>query len=383
MPAFDQPIFVTRPLLPDPALMQEAVAAIWQSGWLTNKGAQHEKLEALLREYLGLSQLSLFNNGTTALMIGLRALELQGEVITTPLTFPATSHVLTWNGLQPVFCDIDPQRLTLDPTRIEECINERTSAILGVHVYGIPCDVEAIERIAKRHGLAVIYDAAHAFSTTLDGRNIGTAGDLTMYSFHSTKLFHTAEGGALACRDAALREKVELLKNFGIRNEHEVVCTGINGKMNELQAAMGLLVLPMVEQEIQRRRAIGEVYRAAFAGVPGLELLQVPDGVIGSEQYFCMLIDDGVFGASRDEVYEQLRRDNVYARKYFHPLLNQVPSYAGLASAAASHLPVATRIGSRVLCLPYYGELGVDKAARIAELLLACRHSEWQAERRA
>mgnify|MGYP003347425706 CR=1 FL=1 len=258
---FKNPIYVTRPLLPPLEQYQARLSDVWASQWLTNVGAQHEQLSAAVRSYLDVPQLSLFNNGTIALLAALRALDVSGDVITTPFTFPATPHAISWNGATPVFCDIDPVSLTLDPARVEEAVTSRTSAILAVHVYGIPCDVTALQSIASRHGLKLIYDAAHAFGTRINGVGIGNFGDASMFSFHATKLFHSAEGGALVCGSAATRTAFDHLKNFGILNQEEVGQVGINGKMNELQAALGLAVLDLVPEELARRRAIIARYR--------------------------------------------------------------------------------------------------------------------------
>jgi dTDP-4-amino-4,6-dideoxygalactose transaminase len=276
MDKFSEPIFVTRPLMPDLDKVMEKLKVVWDAKWLSNGGAQHHALEEQVRAFLKVPRLSLFNNGTIALMVAAQSLRLQGEVITTPFTFAATTHVLAWNNITPVFCDVDPERLTIDPRQIERLITGRTTAILGVHVYGMPCHVEAIEEIADRHGLRVLYDAAHAFGTEIDGRGIGTYGDISMFSFHPTKLFHTAEGGALTYNDQHLKQRVDLLKNFGIRNEFEVIMPGINGKMNELSAVVGLTVLDLVNDERARRQRIREQYARELRDTPGISMLQVP-----------------------------------------------------------------------------------------------------------
>lgn len=370
---FDEPIYVTRPLLPPLEGFAARLGEVWASRWLTNAGAQHERLEAALAAYLAVPHLSLFANGTIALLTAIRALELSGSVVTTPFTFPATPHALVWAGLEPVFCDIDPDTLTLDPAAAEAALRSDTSAILGVHVYGIPCRVDALQALADRRGLRVIYDGAHAFGTTIGGRPIGTFGDATMFSFHATKLFHTAEGGALACRTAALKAACDLLKNFGILNQEEVDGPGINGKMNELQAALGLAVLELVPDEMAARRAIACRYRRHLANVPGLTPLAMPDGVTESLQYFVVRIDGERFGRSRDEVQAALRTYNVHTRKYFYPLCSEYPCYRRLESARPEWLPVAHRVVREVLCLPIYGTLPLEAVDRIAEMLLALR----------
>lgn len=369
---FPEPIYVTRPLMPDLAKVMAKLQEVWDAKWLSNGGAQHKALEEQVRAFLEVPQLSLFNNGTIALMVAVQSLRLQGEVITTPFTFSATTHVLAWNNITPVFCDVDPQRLTIDPDRIESLITGRTSAILGVHVYGMPCHVDRIQQIADRHGLRVIYDAAHAFGTRIDGRGIGTFGDISMFSFHPTKLFHTAEGGALTYADPHLKQRIDLLKNFGIRNEFEVIMPGINGKMNELSAVVGLIVLDMVEDERARRRRIREQYARLLAGLPGISVLEIPEGVTHSEQYMVIRIDGSRFGATRDQAYDHLRAHNVFARKYFYPLTSDYPCYRQLPSARDDSLPNAKRASEEALCLPFYGELRTQDVAQICALIKAC-----------
>lgn len=372
-PPFDEQIFVTRPLLPPLAEVVARLEQVWASRWLTNAGAQHEQLEAALRAHLGVPELALFNNGTIALMTAMRALDLSGSVVTTPFTFPATPHSLVWSRIEPIFCDIDPVTLTIDPVAIEAAIRPDTSAILGVHVYGVPCHVDAIQQIADRHGLKVVYDGAHVFGTTINGRGIGTYGDITMYSFHATKLFHTAEGGALACQTLAMKSSIDHLKNFGILNQEEVDVPGINGKMNELQAALGLAVLDHVSEEVTARRAIVDRYRARLDGVAGLTLMPRLPGVTESFQYFVIRIDREAFGRSRDEVQASMKEANVLTRKYFFPLCSDYPCYNRLDSARPQGLPVAHRAVQEVLCLPIYGTLSLDAVDRICDLLLGLR----------
>ncbi|RAM58317.1 aminotransferase, partial [Mesotoga sp. SC_3PWM13N19] len=324
---FDKPIYVTRPLLPPLEELSKSLQDVWNAQWLTNSGAKHKELESKLRDYLKVPQLSLFNNGTIALLVAIKALELTGEVITTPFTFAATAHSISWMGLEPVFVDIDPATMCIDPNRIEEAITPRTSAIMPVHVFGTPCDVKAIQEIADRHNLKIIYDAAHAFGTEIDGTGIGNFGDITMYSFHATKLFNSAEGGALACKSEELKKKIDLLKNFGIKNEEEVIEVGINGKMNELQAAMGLAVLDHIEEERQKRAIIKQTYIENLKDIPGIKLMPDLPTVRSSYQYFAIGIDEEEFGRSRDYVYEELKKNNVFARKYFHPLCSNFECY--------------------------------------------------------
>ena len=366
---FPEPIYVTRPLLPPVAAVAARLEQIWSTQWLTNAGAQHDELEAALRRYLQVTQLSLFNNGTIALLCAIRALELTGEVITTPFTFPATPHALSWSGITPVFADIDPNRLTLDPLKVEERITSKTSAILAVHVYGVPCDVEALASIASRHGLRLLYDGAHAFGVRIGGAGIGTWGDATMFSFHATKLFHTGEGGAIASNSAELRHRIDRLKNFGIADQETVECVGINGKMSELQAALGLAVLEHMTAETNRRRAILNLYAHRLAAIPGITLMPELPGVESSCQYCAVRIDPSLFGASRDDVHQTLKTFNVFARKYFYPLCSDYPSYRTLPSASPDCLPVARTAVSQVLCLPLYGTLDDETVHGICDIV--------------
>jgi dTDP-4-amino-4,6-dideoxygalactose transaminase len=366
---FDEPVYVTRPLLPPLESYAQRLQAVWQSGWLTNGGAQHEALESALCAHLGCPNLSLFNNGTIALIVACQALRLSGEVITTPFTFPATPHVLQWNNITPVFADVEPDTMNIDPRAIEPLINGRTTGILGVHVYGTPCRVDAIDQIARYYGLKVVYDGAHAFGTELDGAPIGQFGDATMFSFHATKLFHSAEGGALAVGDAALKRRIDLLKNFGIRDEQHVVMPGINGKMSELSAALGLEVLRIVDAERAERARVASVYLERLARHDGISALRPPANVRDSLQYFVVRIDASRTGVTRDELHERLREFNIMTRKYFQPLCSQYSCYRHLPSAQPSQLPVATRIAGEVLCLPLYGALGDDEVHRICDAI--------------
>jgi dTDP-4-amino-4,6-dideoxygalactose transaminase len=373
---FAEPVYVTRPLLPSLSDYTARLEAVWDAKWLTNNGAQHQALERALAEYLRAPNLSLFANGTLALLGACKVLALEGEVITTPFTFPATPHALAWAGLDPVFVDIEPHSMTIDPARIEEAITARTSAIVAVHVYGIPCAVEALAAIAARHRLKLIYDAAHAFGTILDGVPLCGFGDATMLSFHATKLFHTAEGGALIVRDAATKERVDLVKNFGIRSEFDVELEGINAKMSELSAALGLAVLPHLDVERTRRAAIAGIYDAEMADFSGISLPRPPASASHSLQYYVMRVDASRAGSTRDELYDRLKRFNVFARKYFHPLASDYACYRGPKSSAADRLPVARKVASEVLCLPLHGALAPEDARRICAMIGYClRHS--------
>lgn len=373
MKPFDEPIYITRPLLPDLKEMYQELEKIWASKWLTNNGTEHQMLEEKLCRRLKVPNASLFNNGTTALLVAVNSLGLKGEVITTPFTFPATPHTLFWNGVTPVFCDIDEKSMTINPDKIERMVNPRTTAILGVHVFGTPCHIEKIQEIADRCGLKVIYDAAHAFDTEVDGTGIGNFGDISMFSFHATKLFHTAEGGALTCKDTDLKRRIDLQKNFGIKSENEVVLTGINGKMNEIQAALGLINLRYLEAEREKRKRITETYIHCLGDIEGITLNKLPKNVRNSYQYFVIRIEQERFGISRDEVYKRLKEYNVYARKYFYPLCSDYPCYKNLPSADPANLPVAKKVVREVLCLPLYGELATASVEKICEIIRSFR----------
>ncbi|MDR1855437.1 MAG: DegT/DnrJ/EryC1/StrS family aminotransferase [Azoarcus sp.] len=361
-------IYVTRPLLPPLEEFVPYLEEIWASRWLTNGGRFHEALEQELARYLGVEHLSLFANGTLALITALQALRISGEVITTPYSFVATSHSLLWNGLKPVFVDIDPDTRNLDPARIEEAITPATSAILPVHCYGIPCDTESIGRIADSYGLKVIYDAAHAFGVQRDGKSILANGDLTILSFHATKVYNTFEGGAIVCPDAKLKRRIDFLKNFGFADETTVVAPGINGKMNEFAASLGLLQLKHIDAALAARKAIFARYMEHLKDVPTLETLRVPHGVKWNHAY-CPIFVRPDHPLSRDELDERLKAEGIYARKYFYPLISEFPMYRGLHSARPRNLRVAHDIAARVLCLPIYPGLRLDTVDRICRVL--------------
>jgi dTDP-4-amino-4,6-dideoxygalactose transaminase len=368
---FDKPIYITQPLMPDLDELNEKLKSIWQSKWLTNHGDIHREFEKLLQVVLKVRNVSAFNNGTTALLASLKALDLPGgsEVITTPFTFPATVHCIAWNGLKPVFCDIEPDTMTIDADKIEGLINKNTSAILGVHVYGFPCDTEEIQSIADKYDLKVIYDAAHAFTTEINGKGIGTYGDISMFSFHATKLFHTLEGGCLSYEDDQYIDKLYYLRNFGIKNEEQVVDIGINGKMNEIQAAIGILNLDLIEEEKLKRKEIKNVYIKHLALLNGITLLELPENTTDSMGYFVVKIDQKEFGISRNEIYDRLKKYNVFARKYFYPLCSDCEPYKQLKSSNKMNLPVANKIKDEVLCLPLYGDLGAVNAGKICKII--------------
>lgn len=351
------PLFVARPVMPSLAEFMKQLQPVWKSAWLSNFGNQHKNLEEKLQKTLGVKYLSLVNNGTLGLLVAIKALELSGEVITTPFTFPATVHVLTILGLTPVFADVMPDTGVIDPASIEKNITPKTTAILAVHVYGFPCDVTAIEKIAKKHNLKVIYDAAHAFGVKINGKPIGTFGDVTMFSFHPTKLFHTGEGGALATNSKKLLRQLYLWKNFGIVNEETVVLPGINAKMNEIQAALGLVVLQQVPAETKHRKQLYQVYKNGFLDIPGITFLTFPDTVTPSYQYAVIKVDQKVFGHNRDWLFEKLKEKNIFTRKYFYPLCSSFPHYQKLPSAQPKRLPVATQLSSSVLSLPFHSKV--------------------------
>lgn len=369
---FSTPIYVTQPLLPDLIKYNCLLRKIWKAKWLTNMlGPCHHVLETKLSQYLKVPHLSLFNNGTNALITAIQALDLTGEVITTPFTFAATPHSLVWNHLQPVFVDIDEASLTMNPSKIEAAITKKTTGILGVHVFGNPCDVTSIKQLAQTHHLKVVYDAAHAFGTTVLGQGIGNYGDITMFSFHATKLFHTAEGGALTYQDEQFKDKLYYLKNFGIKNEEEVITVGSNGKMNEIQAALGLAVLELVAEEMKARQKILKLYQQRLSNQPGIIFTQITNqNESQSFQYFVIRIDSQLFGQTRDQVYVKLRRYHVYARKYFYPLCSRYQCYRHLPSSAPNNLPIATKIAQQVISLPFYGRLTPNQVNRICDIIL-------------
>lgn len=358
----NEKIYVTQPSLPPLEEFNEYLKDIWNSKQLTNNGKYHQQFEKELAEYLDVKYLSLFSNGTLALITALQALRITGEVITTPFSFVATTHSLNWNGIKPVFCDIEPDNFNLDPEKIEAAITPKTTAIMPVHVYGNPSNVKRMQEIADTYGLKIIYDSAHAFGVTIEGKSILNFGDLSVLSFHATKVFNTFEGGAIVCHDEKTKQRIDFLKNFGFADEVTVVAPGINAKMNEFQAALGILQLKYVDKEIEKRKEVARNYREGLEGITGINFLSDLQNVKHNYQYFPILIDGQVYGKSRDEVYESLKLQNIYSRRYFYPLISQFPTYRGLPSAAANNLPVAERIAKEVLCLPMFGNL--DKSTQ-------------------
>lgn len=368
---FKQPIYITRPLLPPLDQISQKFHEIWDSQWLSNNGPQHVLFEKKIKEALKVQNVSLFNNGTIALLTAIRSLNLSGEVITTPFTFPATPHCLTWNNITPVFCDIDDKTMNIDTDKIEPLITKKTTAILGVHVFGTPCDVERIQKIADTYKLRIIYDAAHAFGTEINNVGIGNYGDISMFSFHPTKLFHTGEGGTLTFKDRTLKTKIDLMKNFGIKNEEEVVLPGINGKMNEMQAGLGLLVLKLILGERRKRQKLNNYYKKLLKNVPGISFLEDLPYVRNSYQYFVIRINERLFGRSRDYIYEKFKKYNVFTRKYFYPLCSSYLHYKNLPSAKSSHLPIAYSVVSEVLSMPFYGGLSQTDVENICNILIS------------
>lgn len=363
-----QPIYVTQPHLPPLDDFLPLLREIWDSKVLTNGGPFHARLEQALCEHLGVKHIALFANATIALLTALQTLRITGEVITTPYSFVATAHSLLWNGIKPVFVDIDPITLNLDPARIEAAITPQTTAIMPVHCYGHPCDVGSIERIADAYNLKVIYDAAHAFGVKCHDGSVLKHGDLSVLSFHATKVFNTFEGGAIVCPDAKTKTRVDHLKNFGFVDETTVVAAGINGKMNEFQAALGMMQLRDIDTLIDQRRAIDRRYRAALQGVPGIACVPHAGEPFANHAYFPVMVQAG-YPISRDALFARLKQHGIHGRRYFYPLITDFPMYRGLPSATAANLPVATRVAQQVICLPIYPHLAMADVDRIAEVV--------------
>lgn len=365
------PLYVTRPMLPDRQELNRMIDKIWDASVVTNGGPFHQQLESELSDVLGVPTAMLFNNGTIGLLAALKLFDLPpgSEVITSPLTFAATAHAVHWNGLRPVFADVSPETLTLDPLSVERAITANTSAILGVHVYGTVCDVDALQSIADAHGLKLMYDAAHAFGTEINGQPIATFGDASVFSFHATKLFTTLEGGLVATPSEEDRDRLYYLRNFGIKNEDEVIEIGINGKMNEVQAAVGLLNLPHVQEERNKRSQLRAFYDGRLGDLPGLYTQPRQPGVSSSEQYYPLVIDETRFGSSRDEIYEALKARNIFARKYFHPICTDFEPYRGFPVITARNQPYCDTVKSQVLCLPFFSGVSEEEADEICAVI--------------
>lgn len=363
-----KPIYVTQPYLPPLAEFIPYLEKIWETKKLTNGGPFHQQLEIALCEFLGVEHIALFTNGTIALVSALQALRVTGEVITTPYSFVATTHSLLWNGIKPVFADIDPDTLNLDPDRIEAAITPQTTAILPVHCYGRPCDVDAIQRIADNYNLRVIYDAAHAFAVHYPAGSVLRHGDLSVLSFHATKVFTTFEGGAIVCPDGKTKQRVDHLKNFGIVDEVTVVAPGINGKMSEVNAALGLLQLKYIDETIARRKQLDAFYREQLREVRDIRCLPDADKYASNYAYFPILVGSN-YPVSRDVLYQDLKHHNIHPRRYFYPLISDFPMYRGLPSAHRDNLPVATRVSEQVLCLPMSTALSEADLSRVVKVI--------------
>ena len=366
----DKKITVTQPQLPPLDEFTSLLREIWDSKWITNNGSFHRALEQALCDYLKVPYVSLFTNGTLPLITAFQALNITGEVITTPYSFVATTHSLWWNGIKPVFVDIDPRTGNIDPERIEAAITLRTTAIMPVHVYGKPCDTERIQAIADKYGLRVIYDAAHAFGVEVNGESILNAGDLSTLSFHATKVYNTIEGGALVMHDAKMKQRIDYLKNFGFAGETEVVAPGINSKMDEIRAAYGLLNLRQVDSAIEARHQVAIRYREALRDVAGITFFDDMLGVRHNYSYFPIFVDAEKYGISRDELYERMKSRGVYGRRYFYPLISEFATYRGLESSRKENLPEAHRMADSVICLPMHHELSEEELDRVINLVI-------------
>lgn len=363
-------ITVTSPLLPNLEEFNILLKEIWDSKWITNNGQFHQQLEKALAEYLKVPYISLFTNGTLPLITALQALRITGEVITTPYSFVATTHSLWWNGIKPVFVDIDLANCGIDPNKIEAAITPKTTAIMPVHCYGKPCDTKAIQEIADKYGLKVIYDAAHAFGVEVNGESILNAGDMSTLSFHATKVYNTIEGGALVMKDEQTKKRIDYLKNFGFANETTVVAPGINSKMDEMRSAYGLLNLRQVDTAIEVRKKVALCYREVLRDVPGITFFDDMPGVRHNYSYFPIFIDADKYGMTRDELYERMKSANVLGRRYFYPLISEFSTYRSLPSAAKENLLNAHKMADSVLCLPMHHTLSEEEINHIIELII-------------
>lgn len=359
---------VTRSSVPSKEEYFQEISSIWDSHWLTNMGEKHNQLEVMLKEYLRVPKISLFSNGHMALELAIQALNLKGEVITTPYTFASTTHAIVRNGLKPVFCDINPETYTIDVSQIEKLITAETCAILPVHVYGNICDVNAIQKIADKYNLKVIYDAAHAFGVTYDGNGIGKYGNVSMFSFHATKVYNTIEGGAICYRDEDLGERLYQLKNFGIKDQESVIGIGANAKMNEFQAAMGICNLRHIEEELEKRRFVFNRYMENLDGVKGIKLPKIQDRVKSNYAYFPVVFNKREFGKSRDEVFQQLEQQGIFTRKYFYPITSEYECYSNWFDSEKT--PVALKTSQNVLTLPMYADLDLLQVDRICREII-------------
>lgn len=373
-PAFSNPVFISRPMIPDKDELFSELEKILSSRWLTNNGKYLQDFETELTKFLEVDYCSVFCNGTIALQLAIQALRIAGEAITTPFTFPATIHSLYWNNTKPVFCDIDPLTYNIDVAKIESLITPNTTAIVPVHVFGNPCDVEKLDQIAKNYGISVIYDAAHAFGVKYNGKAIGKYGNASMFSFHATKSFNTLEGGAVTSSDASFNHRISYYKNFGIMDEEHVIGPGINGKMNEFQAAFGLLNLKKIKNENEKRKRLTKVYEDSLRNIDGLGFQLFDPAVERNYQYFTIRIDHTKFGISRDELHTALRQENIVTRKYFFPLCSNYSCYHALPSASRDNLPEANGLAESILSVPLYGDLSDDDVMKITECIKSCQH---------
>lgn len=363
-------ITVTTPLLPDLDEFHKLLQEIWDSKWITNNGSFHQRLEAALAEYLKVPYVSLFTNGTLPIITALQALRINGEVITTPYSFVATTHSIWWNGCRPVFVDIEEETCGIDPNKIEAAITPKTTAIMPVHCYGKPVKMKQIQEIADKYGLKVIYDAAHAFGVEVNGESVLTAGNMSTLSFHATKVYNTLEGGALIMHDEQTKKRIDYLKNFGFAGETEVVAPGINSKMDEVRCAYGLLNLKQVDAAIAKRQKVAQIYREALRNVPGIRFFDDMPGVRHNYSYFPIFINAKEYGMTRDELYFKLRENDIWGRRYFYPLISTFSTYRALPSAAPSNLPVATKIANEVICLPMHHGLTDTEINHILDLMV-------------
>ncbi len=363
-------ITVTSPLLPNLDDFHEILKEIWSSKWVTNMGQFHRQLEESLCEYLKVPYISLFTNGTLPLLTALQALRINGEVITTPYSFVATTHSIWWNGCRPVFVDIEEETCGIDPNKIEAAITPKTTAIMPVHCYGKPVKMKQIQEIAEKYGLKVIYDAAHAFGVEVDGESVLNAGDMSTLSFHATKVYNTLEGGALVVHDEATKKRIDYLKNFGFAGETEVIAPGINSKMDEVRSAYGLLNLKQVDSAIEKRHQVAIKYREALRNVPGVRFFDDMPGVRHNYSYFPIFINAEKFGKTRDQLYFEMKEQNVLGRRYFYPLISSFSTYRGLPSSGAENLPIATRIANEVICLPMHHDLSPEDIERTLNCII-------------
>lgn len=362
-------ITVTSPLLPPLEEFIPYLEDIWTRKWLTNNGHYHQELEKALCNYLKVPYISLFTNGTLPLMVALQVLRITGEVITSPYSFVATTHSLWWNGVKPVFVDIDPTTCNLDPDKIEAAITPKTTAIMPIHVYGKPCDIKQIQEIANKYGLKIIYDAAHAFGVEVNGKSILEAGDLSTLSFHATKVYNTIEGGALICKDEETKIRIDYLKNFGFAGETTIVAPGINGKMDEVRSAYGLLALKYVNKAIESRRDVAVQYRDFLCNISGISFMEDIPGVRHNYSYFPIFVDAEKYGMTRDELYFKMKEQDIFGRRYFFPLISTFSTYKGFDSASPANLPIATKIADRVICLPIYADLKKNDVEKVINVI--------------